>query len=62
MVWVKLNCLKSSGEWIPKAVAGTTTEASFGNSIQWRTECETFFPNTRVNETDEVTNGHPNPS
>jgi len=62
MVWVRLNCLKSSDEWVTKHTTDTTTEVSSGSSAQWGTECETFFPDTGVNETDEVTNGCPNPS
>lgn len=62
MVWVKLNCLKSSDEWVTTHTTDTTTDVSFESSAQWGTGRETFLSDTGVNETDEVTNGHPNPS
>jgi len=54
--------LKSSDEWVTRAATGTTAEASSGSNIQSRTEYETFLPDTRVNETEEITKGHSNPS
>jgi hypothetical protein len=62
MIWIKLNCLKSSGELETTAPSTQRLRSNSGSSSYGNGNYETFLPGTRVNETYQTTNGHPKSS
>ena len=62
MIWVKLHCLKSSGELETSPPLTQRLKSSPGNNSQKYPGCEILLPGTVVNETYQATNGHPKSS
>ena len=62
MIWVKLNCLKSSGklETIPPLTQ--RLRSSPDSNILHRSRCEILLSGTMVNETYQITKRHPTSS
>ena len=62
VIWVKLNCLKSSSELATSPPLTQRLRSSPGNNSQYSMDCEVLLPGTMVNETYQATNGHPKSS
>jgi hypothetical protein len=62
MIWVKLNCLKSSGKLETSAPSIQRLRSSPDSSILKGSSCEILLSGTVVSETYQATKGHPKSS